>query len=279
MTRNVTTHQDYIVKPLASALGVLDVLSASGRSMGLKDIADEADISKTTAFRYLQTLCLMGYIIKQPKGDYTLGPAAFALANEDSRDATLKSAAHEDMQALAAEFGERVSLGAPKGKRIYYISMIENDTPLKLRAESGDADYFHSTALGKAMVAFMPPERADAHLKSRLTRFTEHTLTTRRQLDQALSMVRQYGFAIDREENELGCVCYAAPIFGWGEIPVAAISVSVPIERLTGDLDVEIPEQVRQRARAISARLKQNTPESRDREAFRSQRGGGSLLT
>ena len=270
------SNQDYIVKPLANALCLLDVLSNAGRAMSLRDVAAEAGISKTTAFRYLQTLALMGYVIKQPKGDYTLGPASFALSTEDSRDATLKSAAFEEMEALAAEFGERVSLGAPKGKRIYYISMIENEEPLKLRAESGDADYFHSTALGKAMIAFMPPERANFHLKSRLTRFTEHTLTTRRQLDQALSLIRKYGFAIDREENELGCVCYAAPIFGWGDMPVAAISVSVPTDRLTDDLDVKVPERVRQRAHAISARLKQNAPTTKKRETFRSQRGGGS---
>ena len=274
----MSSNEDYIVKPLANALGVLDVLSASGRSMSLRDIAAEAGISKTTVFRYLQTLAMMGYVTKQPKGEYTLGPSSFALAREDNRDATLQSAAHEDMQALASAFGERVSLGAPKGKRIYYISMIENEEPLKLRAESGDADYFHSTALGKAMIAFMPKEKADFHLNSRLTRFTEHTLTTRRQLDQALSLIRKYGFAIDREENEMGCVCYAAPIFGWGDTPVAAISVSVPTARLTDHLDVVIPEQVRQRARAITARLKQDPSAAPDRSAFKSHRGAGGYL-
>lgn len=276
MTGNAVPNQDYIVKPLINALGLLDVLSGSGRSMSLRDIALEAGISKTTAFRYLQTLALVGYVIKQPKGDYTLGPSAFALAHEDNRDATLQSAAHDDMQALATEFGERVSLGAPKGKRIYYISMIENERPLKLRAESGDADYFHSTALGKAMIAFMPKEKADQHLNSRLTRFTEHTLTTRRQLDTALTLVRKYGYAIDREENEVGCVCYAAPIFGWGDTPVAAISVSVPTDHLTGELDVRIPERVRQRARAITARLRQDAAAAQDRNAFKSRRGSGA---
>ena len=58
-------------------------------------------------------------------------------------------------------------------------------------------------------------------------------------------------------------------------MPVAAISVSVPTDRLTGDLDLKIPERVRQRARAISARLKQNAPAKKNRETFRSQRGGG----
>ncbi len=271
------TQEDYIVKPLVNALCVLDVLSASGRSMSLRDIAAEAGISKTTAFRYLKTLDLMGYVIKQPKGDYTLGPASFALSSEDNRDAALKSAAHDEMQALADMFGERVSLGAPKGKRIYYICIMQENQTLRLRAESGDADYFHSTALGKAMIAFMPPEKANTHLKSRLTRFTEHTLTTRRQLDSALSLVRKYGFAIDREENELGCVCYAAPIFGWGDMPIAAISVSVSTSRLTGELDVAVPEEVKRRAKAITARLRQNAPAGSRHATIRSGRGNAGL--
>lgn len=268
---------DYIVKPLLSALGVLDVLSAAGRAMSLKAVAEAVAISRTTAFRYLRTLALAGYVIKQPKGDYTLGPAAFALGSDDSRDAALKNAAHDDMAVLAVQFGERVSLGAPKGKRIYYVAMIETEAPFRLRAESGDADHFHSTALGKAMIAFMPAEKANGHLKTRLARFTEHTLTTRRDLDRALSLVRKFGFAIDREENELGCVCYAAPIFGWAETPIAAISVSVPTARLSDELDLAIPESVKDRARAISARLRQNVPARRDRADHHSRRGTAGL--
>lgn len=270
------TEDRYIVRPLVGALHILDGLRNASLPMGLSDVAEVAGLSKSTAFRYLKTLSLMGYVTQHPNGAYSLGLSALSLAADDSRDGTLRGAAEPEMKALLDEFGETVNLGVPKGKHIHYVAMLESPRPLRLRAESGDADFFHSTALGKAMIAFMPKERVDLHLKSRLTKFTDRTLINRRQLDQALVVVRQYGYAVDREENEIGCVCYAAPIFGADGVPIAALSVSVPSPRLTAELDLAIPEGVKQHATAITTALLRDPMSADRRDRLRSRRGKGA---
>ncbi|TGS71765.1 IclR family transcriptional regulator [Mesorhizobium sp. M3A.F.Ca.ET.201.01.1.1] len=268
----------YIVKPLVSAIYVMEALRSVGVPMTLSQVSEITGVSKTTSFRYLKTLVLMGYAVLQPGNKYTLGPAAFALGGDDNKETALENVAKGEMETLVHEFGETVNLGMPKGKHIHYIAILEPKRALRLKAESGDADCFHSTALGKAMIAFMPKEQVDFHLKSRLPRFTDHTLTSRRQLDQALTMVRRYGYAIDREENEIGCVCYAAPIFGWGESPIAAISVSIPSPRLNDDLDLRVPERVKSSASSITEKLRRLPMSTDQMSNLKSRRGSGSAV-
>jgi DNA-binding IclR family transcriptional regulator len=265
----------YIVKPLVNALYVLDTLRGAGRPMKLSEVADAAGLSNTTAFRYLKTFVLMGYAAQQPGNNYSLGAAALALAGDDTREIALGSLAKGEMEALEAEFRETVNLAVPKGRHIHYIAVAESQRTLRLRAETGDADCFHSTALGKAMIAFMPREQIGLHLKTPLPRFTEHTLTTRRQLEQALTLVRQFGYAIDREENEIGCICYAAPIFGSDGGPFAALSVSIPSPRLTPELDVRVPERIKIGAEAITAALRTAPLSMTQRQGLKSRRGAG----
>lgn len=269
----------YIVKPLVGGLHILDALRAAAAPLSLSEATERSEMSKTTTFRYLKTLVQMGYVTQQANGTYSLGPSAFLLGDDDSREVTLRHLAEPHMLCLARTFGETINLGVPKGKSVHYIAILEPNKPLRHKAESGDADPFHSTALGKAMVAFMPKERADRHLKSSLVKFTDHTITTRRELEKALTKVRLYGYAIDREENELGCVCFAAPIFGQDDIPLAAISVSVPTARLTIELDLQISEKVREHASSISAALHQEGLSGQRRSDLRSKRGKGSLST
>lgn len=266
----------YIVKPLVGALQILDTLRVAEEPLTLSQIASAADLSKTTSFRYLKTCCLLGYITQHSNGSYTLGPSAFSLAGDDTKEVALRTIAEPEMEALVKRFSETVNLGSAKGKHIHYIAIFEPKRALRLRAEAGDADCFHSTGLGKAMLAFMPWERAELHLKTELQRFTEHTITSKAKLKQALSMVKQYGYAIDREENEVGCVCFAAPIMGLNEIPVAAISISVPTPRLTPELDLAAAEAVKASATVISQALRLEPLTANQRDAFHSRRGSGT---
>jgi DNA-binding IclR family transcriptional regulator len=65
----------------------------------------------------------------------------------------------------------------------------------------------------------------------------------------------QRGYAIDNEENELGGRCVAAPILDFRGKPVAALSISVPLQRLPEEDFPVFGEKVREVASAISRRL------------------------
>ncbi len=67
--------------------------------------------------------------------------------------------------------------------------------------------------------------------------------------------MRKNGYSIDEEENEMGGRCISAPIFDHDCRPVAAISVSVPIQRLPREKIPELSPKIKETAQAISQRL------------------------
>ena len=265
----------YLVKPLLGAFRALECLADAPGPLPLPDLAGLAGLSKTTAFRYLRTLAALGYAEQRADGRYSLGPAVNRLGGENARDAALQAVAEPYLLALGRQFGETVNLGVPKGRRIHYLVMLKGDKPQTMQAEAGDSDGLHCTALGKALLAYLPADQVGQHLKAALPRLTPHTIQTRRQLDQALAKVRRFGYAIDREENEIGCVCYAAPVFDQARRPVAAISVSIPLQRLTAELDIALAEAVVATAGALTTHMQDAQARSDGLAGVRSRRGRG----
>jgi len=88
-----------------------------------------------------------------------------------------------------------------------------------------------------------------------LPRFTENTITNRRELEKELSKVREQGFALDREENEKDVRCIAAPIRNYKRKVIAAISISSPVFRINKDVQNNLKEALLEISEEISKRL------------------------
>jgi IclR family acetate operon transcriptional repressor len=98
----------------------------------------------------------------------------------------------------------------------------------------GTAALAHTTASGKAIMAYGPPELVTSLYAGRepLARLTPRTLTTLEALHDDFTRIRRRGYAIDHEEHEEGVGCVAAPVFDHSGRPCAAISVSGPTARI-----------------------------------------------
>jgi len=105
----------------------------------------------------------------------------------------------------------------------------------------------HATAIGKAILAALPPDRREVLLPPEpYPAHTANTITTRRELTMELTSVRSRGYAVDNQEEEIGAACLAAPILGSDGRPLGAISVS--------GLAVRLPERDRPELGALVAR-------------------------
>jgi DNA-binding IclR family transcriptional regulator len=85
----------------------------------------------------------------------------------------------------------------------------------------------HCTAVGKAMIAYLPESEMDRLIsKCGLLRHNENTIGSQRRLRQVCETIRLQGYAVDDEEEEIGIRCVGSPIFnGKGEV-IAALSVA-----------------------------------------------------
>jgi DNA-binding IclR family transcriptional regulator len=120
----------------------------------------------------------------------------------------------------------------------------------------GTRNPLHSTAIGKAILAFLPLEERTTLLdRMILTRRTSNTITDKAVLVEHLDSVHAQGFAIDDIEEEEGLRCVGAPIFNHSRRAIAAVSISGPAYRLSIARLEELSKLVRKTAEVISIKL------------------------
>lgn len=246
----------YSIAVLTRALDLLDALE-EGASLSLTEASVLTGINKATAYRILANLEARGYVARDPvSGRYRLGLRLAHLGMRMAEGLDLRTQARPLLHALQRETAETVNLAVPGEDGIIYIDIVESERGLRMAATVGAQDDFHSTALGKAMLPYLPSERVDRLLAgARLERKTANTITRADLLRAELRRVRARGWAIDDEENEAGARCVAAPIFDHDDRVVGAVSVSGPASRLPSERLPKVAEAVRAVGREISTRM------------------------
>src|SRR5262249_34264601 len=100
----------------------------------------------------------------------------------------------------------------------------------------GLLDDIHTRSSGKVSLAFAPPEALAEYFETHeLRRLSPATITDRAQFERELERIREAGYAVSREEQEIGVSTMAAPIDG-GASPFV-IALSAPTERFDADFD------------------------------------------
>ena len=253
-TLQTSTEQPYVVKPVYKALQVLIALGDEHRPLTLTEVCHRVRLPKTTVFRYLQTLAQCGFVTHDRQEDmYHLGARLFELGQLAGQQLRIRDVALPIMVGLRDRFNETVNLGILDGYDIVYVEMVESHHSLRMQATLGSRDPAYSTALGKAMLAFI--DEPTRHLPARLTPRTLFSIQTRAGVMQALAKVRQLGYALDDQENEDGARCVGAPIFEYPGRVTAAISVSAPASRLGREQVEGVAAAVIEAAALISRQL------------------------
>ena len=122
-------------------------------------------------------------------------------------------------------------------------------------ADIGNIDNIHSTALGKSILAYVPDDDLLDRLRLPLLRVTPNTITSVERLKQDLSKAKEYGYAIDENENEEGVTCIAAPIFENDNNAVAAISISLSSFRWNKETELKLVDPLLRITQEISAQI------------------------
>lgn len=230
------------------------------------EIARTADIAHATLHRILATLMAHNYVERNEEtGRMYPGSALTALSRRTVTRESLTVLAAPIVDALSRDTKETVHLAEslrlhdPETARLRYLHKRESTRSLRVAMQSslGTEIPWHSTALGKSVLASLPEETVSSILQTRtLTTFTASTRQSLGELLHELKQVRETGYSLDREENELGICCMAAAILDGDHHPVGAVSISVPSVRFTDDALPVLSEQVMAAATDISRQLR-----------------------
>ncbi len=216
---------------LDKAFSILEVLARTGRALTLAELAEEGRLPKPTVHRILKSLRDLGYVEQEDRGGaYRLSARLISL-REYGRDEAVRAKARPIMERLQEAFDETINLGLLEGIFVRYVHVVETSQALRWIVKPGARDHFHTTALGRAVVANLPEEQQKRLvIKATVGGTVAARRTQRTRLEQELAITRARGCAIEEEETVAGVACVAISLAWLGE-PLAAISVSVPVHR------------------------------------------------
>ncbi|MGW0810582.1 IclR family transcriptional regulator [Nonomuraea sp. NPDC002799] len=237
---------------LRRALSVLDhVREHSGLS--LTQLAEAVGLPKSTVLRLTAPLIETKLLDRdRGTGGYRLGHGTLRLGQAYLATLDLRAVAAEECHRLMSEVRETVHLAVYDPPHVVYIDKVENETNVRMASRIGSRGPVHSTAVGKAILAWQPGEAvAELTLEPR----TRHTITDPERLRAELADVRRRGYAVDDRENEPEVRCVAAPIFNHDDDVTAAVSVSGLTSRVTAARVRELGPLVAGAASRISRKL------------------------
>lgn len=238
------------------AISVLKAFTDEHPEWTLTPLAQELGLNKATTYRLLTALESEALIMRDPESDkYRLGPAIVTLGGRALRSNSLRAASHGELQALALETNETTSLEVLSGGEALVLDEIAGSHVMTGSQSIGSRWPAHTTSTGKVLLAALSEEQLRQRLPATLPAYTPHTIIDWDALLEDLALTRRRGYAVAREELEIGLLAIGAPVVNHDGEAVAAISIAGPTLRLTAEREPELGDLVRAVARRISRRL------------------------
>ncbi|GGN20731.1 IclR family transcriptional regulator [Halarchaeum nitratireducens] len=215
-------------------LGALAVLGPATAS----EIADHLDLARNTMHYHLKTLAHQSYVV-EIDGQYRLGMRLLNMGHRAVENLDVYRVGKAKVDELSRQTGELSILMIEENGYGYYVYDAHGDDAVRFDTV-GRRKHLHDNALGKAVLAQLPPERVNEILDERgLPETTPHTITDRSTLKAEIDTIRERGVAFDREEQLEGLCCVAAAVENRGDAGadrrVGAISIAGPTSRMSDE--------------------------------------------
>lgn len=244
-------NQKYILNSVDNTLKLIDLLSEN-EEMGVAEISRTMDLGKATIFRILATLENREFVNKTHDAKYSLG-TKFAHYGRIVLDRqNLIKIVRPYLEQLKKMHNETTHMSVLSDDyKIIVMEKIHADSSIQMGSRIGAKMPAYATA-GKLLLAYLKQEEKEYYLNHvEFKKFTENTIMDKAELETELIKIREQGFSEDREENEIGLVCFATPIIDIKGNAVAAISMSGPSVRMRQKRN-KIIKALRESAKQIS---------------------------
>ena len=245
----------YHIEALERGLHVLEAFSRKSPSLSMTEIAEQAGLSKSTAFRVAHTLEDLGYLERDPESKrYRPGLKVLRLGFSALNSLEMGQVAQPYLKALSSQCGWTSNMTVRDEGDIVYVARNKTEQILSVDLHLGSRLPAYCTSMGKALLSDLGRQELQALMGAGpYARRGPNTIEDLEELDAALEKVRAQGYAINDEELVAGLRAVAAPVRGHTNEVIAAVNVSVPSVRVSlHELEDELAGLVVATARQIS---------------------------
>ncbi|WP_338556355.1 DNA-binding transcriptional regulator KdgR [Erwinia sp. E_sp_B04_7] len=244
---------------VSSVMKVFGILQALGeeREHGITELSQRVMMSKSTVYRFLQTMKTLGYVDQEGDSEkYTLTLKLFELGAKALQNVDLIRSADIQMRDISRQTKETIHLGALEEDSIVYIHKIDSLYNLRMYSRIGRRNPLYSTAIGKVLLAW----RETAEVKEIMaevtySKSTPRTVDSTEALLPVLERVRSQGYGEDNEEQEEGLRCIAVPVFDRFGVVIAGLSISFPTIRFAEEEKSRYVAMLHHSARILSEQM------------------------
>jgi DNA-binding IclR family transcriptional regulator len=203
------------IKSLERGLQVMNILGSSSTALSLNEIADHFEIDRSSVFRLLGTLLKHGYVVQDPSSKhYSLGYKVLELSGTVSGYSNIETILRPIMRQVCTETRQNTHCAVIDGTDVVFIAVELPKDTVTINISVGTREPVTATALGRALLAYMPPEQQARNVeKAEFPPYTAHSIRTSSELYEILAKVKQDGIAFDNEEYKEGIICFAVPVF------------------------------------------------------------------
>jgi IclR family pca regulon transcriptional regulator len=218
---------------LERGLAILSSFHSNRPLIGVSELSRELDLSRSTAHRYIATLAQLGYLQQDPDSKrYRLGPKVLDLGFSAMNSMDLLEISAPHLRQLSDKTQHTVNLAILDGTDVVYIERCRTTGPgqreIDLNLHVGARLPAYCTAMGKAILAFMPEREVEKIIKRiDFAPRGPNTITDAAAFREELARIRESGISINDEELAYGLRSIAAPIHSHSGEPLAALNLAV----------------------------------------------------
>jgi IclR family KDG regulon transcriptional repressor len=232
---NVEERASVGIQSLGRAFGILEEVARHRDGIGLADLSRLVGLHNSTTFHLAKTMAVLGYV-RQEKDTkrYRIGRPLFALAASALDEIEMISVATPILEELARRTGECSHFAVRMGDAIVVIARTSGPGAFQLADRVGVVRPAHCMALGKAILAALPPDQLAGLLKrTGLKPSTKKSITEMPVLLREIEEIKRTAIAFDDGEFNLEVRCIAAPVKNFTGKVIGALGVSGPVWRLS----------------------------------------------
>jgi DNA-binding IclR family transcriptional regulator len=242
---------------VGKALGLLVLLGDEPRGASAAEISRRAELPFSTTYRLLGSLTRDGFVDYEPDGRrYHLGLRVFQLGQRVSNHHGFAGTALPLLRRLTELTAEATILSVRDGNHHLTVNKVDGPQTFRVTSDPGHLGSLHTTAVGKALVAFADEATRKELIESlELAPLTEFSITDRDAFRAEIDLVRRRGYATMDQENELGMRAVAVPVFNSQGHAFASLATAVPVFRLSMEALVALVPVLQEAAAELAARL------------------------
>lgn len=245
------------VKSADRALALIELLTEHRDGLTFTQLQELTGWPRSSLYGLVRTMAERHHLEFDPHSQgYRIGVRLWEAGQAFNSGVEIVPVAMPHLREARDRLGETVQLAVLDGVENIYIAKVDAKHALKLDSFVGARLPAHATGIGKVLLAGLTDEEFDERLHGiQLIRYTATTVSDLDVLREVVKKIRAQGFATDDQEYTLGVRCWAVPISDVAGKVTAAISVSIPLARVSAGIEEAAIAVLGDAAGRISAQL------------------------